>query len=159
MALICETQWTNSIVVKIKAGSEKSTIDALTDLYTDFNPGLPFEFHFLDNDYQALYVSEQRIGKLSGYFAGLAILISCLGLLGLAAYTAERRAKEIGIRKVMGQSVTSITLMLSGEFTKLVLIAIIIALPCAFLLSTNWLSSFAYRIPVSYTHLTLPTIY
>ena len=148
MALICKTQWVNTLAIKIKAGSEKATIDALTRLYADINPGLSFDFSFLDSKYQALYTAEQQVATLSKYFAGLAILISCLGLFGLATFTAERRRKEISIRKVLGQTVTQVTVMLSGEFAKLVLIAILIALPIAYILVDNWLSGFAYRIPL-----------
>ncbi|MEO1010297.1 MAG: ABC transporter permease, partial [Bacteroidota bacterium] len=100
MALLLKNQWINTLVVKIKAGEEKTTIEGLNRLYTEFNPGLSFDFRFLDDQYQQLYISEQRVATLSQYFAGLAILISCLGLFGLAAFTAERRRKEISIRKV-----------------------------------------------------------
>ncbi len=148
MALLCKTKWVGTIMVKIKAGSEKTALADLTKLYTDFNPGLSYNFRFLDNQYQELYASEQRIAVLSKYFAGLAILISCLGLLGLTAFTAERRRKEIGIRKVLGQSATQVSVMLSSEFAKLVFIAILIALPISYLLVSNWLSGFAYRIPL-----------
>lgn len=150
MALICKTQWVNTLVIKIKAGSEKSAIGALTSLYKEFNPGLAFSFTFLDSEYQALYLSETRVAKLSGYFAGLAIIISCLGLLGLASFTVERKRKEIGIRKVLGQSVMNITFMLSTEFTKLVLISAVIVLPLAYVLASDWLANFAYRIPLNF---------
>ncbi len=146
MALLCRTEWISNIVVKIKAGEEKTAITSIEKLYNDFNPGLAFDFQFLDNQYQELYTSEQRVSTLSKYFAGMAILISCLGLFGLAAFSAERRRKEISIRKVLGQTVSQVTIMLSGEFMKLVLISILIALPIAYLLATNWLSQFAFRI-------------
>lgn len=146
MALLCRTEWVSNLVVKIKAGEEQIAIDGLNKLFTEFSPGLAFDFRFLDNQYQALYVSEQRVATLSKYFAGLAILISCLGLFGLATFTAERRRKEIGIRKVLGQTAAQVMVMLSSEFAKLVIIAILIALPIAYLLAQNWLSGFAYRI-------------
>ncbi|UOY08072.1 ABC transporter permease [Muricauda sp. SCSIO 64092] len=136
------------ILVKIRPGMERAAIDRIGDLYDEYNQGLPFDFRFMDQDYQKLYASETRVVVLSRYFAGLAILISCLGLFGLAVHTVERRRKEVGIRKVLGQSTAQVTLMLSGEFAKLVLIAILIALPVAYLLTNNWLSSFAYRIPL-----------
>ncbi|UII77705.1 ABC transporter permease [Flagellimonas sp. HMM57] len=148
MALLCRTEWVGTLMVKIKSGKEKATIAALTDLHNTFNPGLTFDFRFLDEQYQQLYESEQRVAILSKYFAGLAILISCLGLFGLAAFTAERRKKEISIRKVLGQSIGQVTVMLSSEFVKLVLISMLIALPIAYLLATNWLGQFAYRIPL-----------
>ncbi|WP_299533458.1 ABC transporter permease [Ulvibacterium sp.] len=136
----------NKAMVRIEAGREKEAIAALQDFYGTFNPGFPFEFEFLDDNYKALYESEQRVATLSKYFAGMAILISCLGLFGLAIFTAERRRKEISIRKVLGQSATQVTVMLSSEFAKLVLVSILVALPLAYLLVKNWLSGFAYRI-------------
>ncbi len=146
MALLCRTEWISNLVVKIKAGEEKMAIASLEKLYGEFNPGLAFDFRFLDNQYQELYQSEQRVSTLSKYFAAMAILISCLGLFGLAAFSAERRRKEISIRKVLGQTVSQVTVMLSSEFMKLVLISIAIALPISYLLASNWLSQFAYRI-------------
>jgi len=146
MALLCRTEWISNLVVKIKAGEEKATIASLEKLYNDFNPGLAFDFRFLDAQYQKLYQSEQRVSTLSKYFAALAILISCLGLFGLAAFSAERRRKEISIRKVLGQTVSQVTVMLSSEFMKLVFISIFISLPVAYLLATHWLSQFAYKI-------------
>lgn len=150
MALLCKTQWVNTMVVKIAAGSEKHAIDKLTKLYAEFNPGITFDFNFLDNEYQVLYKSEKRVATLSKYFAGLAILISCLGLFGLATFTAERRRKEISIRKVLGQSAAQVTTMLTSEFAKLVLVSILIALPIAYLFANKWLSGFAYRIPLQF---------
>jgi len=133
-------------MVKIKAGGERETINNIRQFYSKFNPGYVFDYKFLDKDYQALYESEERVSALSKYFAGLAILISCLGLLGLAAFTAQRRIKEIGIRKVLGSSEFSIIYLLSKDFSKLVLASIVIALPLSYLLIKNWLDSFAYRI-------------
>ena len=146
MALLCRTEWVSNLVIKIKAGEEKTTLTALTNLYENFNPGLTFDFRFLDSQYEALYRSEQRVSSLSKYFAILAIVISCLGLFGLAAFSAERRQKEIGIRKVLGQTVKQVTIMLSGEFVKLVLLAMFIALPIAYLLARDWLSQYAFKI-------------
>lgn len=146
VVLWLDPERTDLIAVKIEAGSERETIDRLQSLFKTFNPGFPFEYQFLDQDYQALYVAEQRVSMLSSYFAGLAILISCLGLLGLAAFTAERRIKEIGIRKVMGASEWKIIELLSGDFAKMVLAATIIALPLSFYLTKSWLDRFAYKI-------------
>lgn len=137
---------TNRIMVKISAGKEQSAISALQHFYEQYNPGYALEYKFLDQDYQAQYVSENRVGLLSRYFAVLAILISCLGLFGLAAFTAERKLKEIGIRKVLGASELNIIYTLSKDFTIPVVVAIIIALPISYVLTTYWLNSFAYRI-------------
>ena len=136
----------NYIMTRIAAGKEKEAIDGLQEIYKTFNPGYPFEYKFLDEDYQALYSSEQRVAILSRYFAGLAIIISCLGLFGLAAFTAQRRQKEIGIRKVMGASAGNVVLMLSKDFLKLILVAVIIAFPVAWWAMNQWLHGFAYRI-------------
>jgi ABC-type antimicrobial peptide transport system permease subunit len=112
------------------------------------NPGIPFEFRFADKDFDALFTSETLIGKLSGVFAILAIFISCLGLFGLAAYTAERRTKEIGIRKVLGASVAQLTGLLAKEFLQLVTIACLIAFPLTWLFMNNWLQGYAYRTSI-----------
>jgi putative ABC transport system permease protein len=134
------------IMVKIAAGKEKTVLASMGELYKKYNPGFPLDYKFLDQEYQAQYVAEQRVASLSKYFASLAILISCLGLFGLAAFTAERRLKEIGIRKVLGSSVFSIVYLLSSDFTKLVIAAIIIALPVSYLITGYWLQSFALHI-------------
>ena len=141
-----DNQGASMIVVKINKGKEKEALGNLESLYKKFNPGLTFHYKFLDQDYQALYTSERQVSILSRYFAGLSILISCLGLFGLAAFTAEMRLKEIGIRKVLGSSVFGIVRLLSGEFTKMILIAICIALPLSYLIAKNWLDNFAFRI-------------
>lgn len=114
------------------------------------NPGFPFEYRFADKDFDDLFSSETLIGNLSGLFAMLAIFISCLGLFGLAAYTAERRTKEIGIRKVLGASVTALTGLLAREFLQLVAVSCIIAFPVAWWLMHNWLQNYTYRTTVQY---------
>ena len=138
----------HKMMVKIKGGEQSSTLNAIQNLYASYNPGFPFEYGFLDEAYQKQYLTESRVGILSRYFAGLAILISCLGLFGLATFTAQKRQKEIGIRKVVGASVNNIVFMLSKDFLKLVLLAVLIAFPLAWWLMTEWLQGFAYRIPI-----------
>lgn len=135
-------------MVKLQAGKEKAAIQSLTQLYQQYNPGFTFSYRFLDADYAAMYAAEQRVSILSRYFAGLAILISCLGLFGLAAFTAQRRSKEIGIRKVLGASVGRVVYLLSQDFLKLVGVAILIAFPVSWWIAQSWLSGFAYRISV-----------
>lgn len=137
---------TYAVAIKIRAGREKETIASLESLYRQFNPGFTFNYQFLDEGYQKMYAAEKRIGVLSRYFAGLAILISCLGLFGLAAYTAQRRQKEIGVRKVVGASVSSVVVLLSKEFLKLVVLAVLIALPLAWWATHSWLEGFAYHV-------------
>jgi len=138
-----------NIVVKLEAGADQSTLEKLQEVYSKFHPGYPFEFTFLDEDYQALYDSETRVSTLSTYFAIVATLISCLGLFGLAAFTAKRRTKEIGIRKVLGATQTGNVRLLAANLTKPVLVAIAIALPASYFIGTTWLSGFAYRIELS----------
>lgn len=140
---------TANVIIKLKAGTEKETIASLAAVYASYNPGLPFDYQFLDADYQALYASEQRVAVLSRYFAGIAILVSCLGLFGLTAFTAQKRQKEISIRKVVGASVNNLVFLLSREFLKLVLIAALIAFPVALWGSYKWLDTFAYRASFS----------
>ncbi|SEN40144.1 ABC-type transport system, involved in lipoprotein release, permease component [Chitinophaga rupis] len=137
-----------TILVKIKAGTEQQTLAKLEQLYQHFNEGLPFEYKFLDEDYQTMYASEQKVSVLSRYFAVITIIISCLGLFGLTAFTAQKRKKEIGIRKVVGASVNSITLMLTKDFLKLVMLAVLAAFPLAWWATNQWLQSFAYRVNV-----------
>lgn len=135
-----------NIMVKISGGSEVQTIARVEKAFHDFHKGHPFEYQFLDENYKALYASERRVGILSRYFAGLAIIISCLGLFGLATFTAQRRQKEIGIRKVVGASVGNVAALLSADFLKLVLIAMVIAFPLIGWGMKEWLSNFAYHI-------------
>jgi ABC-type antimicrobial peptide transport system permease subunit len=143
---VLDPERTLIIMAKITAWKERETINKVQGLYQAYNPGYSFDYKFLDEDFQTQYVAEQRVALLSRYFAGITIIISCLGLFGLAAFTAERRRKEIGIRKVLGSSDFRIIYLLSGDFTKLVIVAIVIALPVAYLITKYWLDSFAYRI-------------
>jgi len=144
------------IMVKMKKGTEAETIPQIQKLYQEQNPGLAFDYQFLDDDYQALYASEQRISILSRCFAVLAILISCLGLFGLAAFTAERRLKEIGIRKILGSSEMGIVYLLSGDFTKIVLAAVAVAIPVSYFMVAWWLQSFAYKIALNAWYFLIP---
>ncbi len=133
-------------VVKIQAGTERETISQIGKLYESLNEGYPFEFKFLDDDYQTIYTAEERIRVLSKYFAVIAIAISCLGLLALTTFSTQRRFKEIAIRKVLGSTSSGIARLLSKEFVFLVLTAIIFAMPISYYLMRNWLDRFAYRI-------------
>ena len=139
----------NKIVARVQAQNQRQTIAAIEGLYEKYNPGFPFTFNFLDEAYQQHYDSETKVSALSKYFAGLAIIISCLGLFGLAAFTAQKRRKEIGVRKVVGASVVNITTMLSKDFLWLTLISLVIALPVSWWLMSSWLQSFAYRISIT----------
>ncbi|MBY0434719.1 MAG: ABC transporter permease, partial [Cyclobacteriaceae bacterium] len=137
-----------NIVIRLEAGKEKETLASLEKFYKDFNPGFTFDYKFQDAEYALQYAAEQRVASLSFYFASMAIVISCLGLFGLATFTAERRLKEIGIRKALGSSSTNIVMLLSGDFTKMVLLSIALGLPVSYWLLSQWLERFAYHVPL-----------
>lgn len=140
--------------VKIISGDLNQTIKSIEKSWNKFSEDQPFEYSFLDEDFDNLYRSEQKMGNIFGIFSGLAIIIACLGLLGLVAFITEQRIKEIGIRKVLGASVLTIVTMLSKEFTKWILIANVIAWPIAYLAMNKWLQNFAYKINIGiYTFL------
>lgn len=145
---VLELDDTQKIMAKIEAGTERETIGRLESFFREFNPGFVFDYRFLDQQYQAQYNAERRVATLSQYFAGIAILISCLGLFGLAAFTAERRQKEIGIRKVLGATMSNIVALLSKDFLKLVVMGFLIAIPIAWYAMNQWLADFAYRIEI-----------
>jgi hypothetical protein len=134
------------VVVRTKPGAVPATVRRLETLFAKLYPDHPFAYHFLDEDLDRLYRAERRTGYLCNAFAAVALVISCLGLLGLAAYTAEQRTKEIGIRKVLGADVTGIVALLSKNFCGLVLVAIFIAAPIAWWATDQWLAGFAYRV-------------
>ena len=140
----------STVVARIAKGSELETIEKVEKLYKKYNPALTFNFMFFDQEYDALYKSEQQVASLSTYFSVIAIIISCLGLFGLVAFTAERKQKEIGIRKVLGASVFRLVLLLTNDFTKTVIIAILISLPISYWLMKEWLESFVYRIELNF---------
>ncbi len=142
----------STMLVKIKAGTERATLEGVERLYKEFHPNYPFEFTFMDDEYQALYESENRVAVLFNCFTVMAVLISCLGLLGLATFTAQRRRKEISIRRVLGASQAGIAFLLSGEFTRLVLLAVVIGLPLSYLAARKWLDGFAYRTDLAWWH-------
>jgi len=139
----------NSISVKI-GGDTPAALAHLKQTWEKFNADFPFDYTFLDENYGRLYEAEMRQGRLYFVFAGLAILIACLGLFGLATFAAHQRTKEIGIRKVLGASVAGITGLLAKDFLKLVVVAILIASPIAYFLMNKWLADFAYRIDIQW---------
>lgn len=137
-------------IVKLQAGTEVQTLEKIEAVYAKFNPKYDFEPSFLEDDYRALYSTEDKVAQLSNYMAGIAILISCLGLFGLATFTAERRSKEIGIRKILGASQVVVVKLLSATFTKTVLISIVLAIPMGYYFSNEWLHNFAYSIELKW---------
>jgi ABC-type antimicrobial peptide transport system permease subunit len=126
----------------------QDAITQLTAIFTRYNPAYPYGYQFADENYAVKFKQEVLIGKLAGIFASLAIFISCLGLFGLAAYIAEQRTKEIGIRKVLGATVSQVWLLLSKDFILLVLVSCIIATPLALYFLQDWLQKYDYRISI-----------
>ncbi|UCE08848.1 MAG: ABC transporter permease, partial [bacterium] len=137
------------LIVRIKPDEISNTIAFIENVWNTFAPDYPFEYHFLDEQFEEIYQSEQRMGTIFRYFMLLATFISCLGLFGLASFMAEQRTKEIGVRKVLGASIPGLILLFSKEFTKWILIANLVALPLAYLIMNNWLQTFAYRTTIS----------
>ncbi|MFO7446628.1 MAG: ABC transporter permease [Ignavibacteriaceae bacterium] len=142
-------QWSNFVFVKVEGENTSSALSYIEEMHSNINPDYPFEYRFLDAEYDKLFRSEERQGKLYNYFAILAVLISALGLFGLASFMAEQRRKEIGVRKVLGSSIFQIIILLSKSFAGLVLIANIIAWPLAYFFMKDWLESFAYRTEIN----------
>ncbi|WP_373059942.1 ABC transporter permease [Zunongwangia sp. H14] len=130
--------------------SVREDLELLEQTFKNSFPGLPFEYQFIDEEYSKKFADEERIASLAKVFTILAILISCLGLFGLASYVAEKRTKEIGIRKVLGATISNLWLMLSSDFIRLVFIAILIALPLAYIFMNKWLQKFVYRTDLSW---------
>ncbi|KQS33492.1 ABC transporter permease [Dyadobacter sp. Leaf189] len=137
-------------LIRTEAGQTDLAIKNIEKLFKRYNPGLPFKYQFADEEFGNQYKAENVVSKLSNYFAFLAIFISCLGLFGLAAFTAEQRTKEIGVRKVLGASVSNLVGMLSADFIKLVGIAALIAFPIAWYFMQSWLEKYAYRIDLEW---------
>jgi putative ABC transport system permease protein len=148
--LYLSPQETMLVMANIRAGKEQETIARIQDFYKTFNPGYSFNYQFLNHDFQVQYASETLVSELVRYFAILAIIISCLGLYGLSAFTADQRRKEIGVRKVLGATVSNVVLMLAKDFLFIVLIAVCIAFPAAWWSMDQWLQNFAYHIHISY---------
>ena len=137
------------MAVRSQPGRLAPTITSIEKFWKARFPGYPFEYFMLDDDFNLQYKAEKKLTDITTLFSGLTILIACLGLFGLVAYSTQQKVKEIGIRKVLGAGVSSITIMLSKDFLKLVIIASAIAFPLGWLLMNEWLSDFAYKINVS----------
>jgi ABC-type antimicrobial peptide transport system permease subunit len=140
--------WGNALI-RTEPGKTQVALEGLKKLCKDINPAFPFTYEFADEEYDKMYRGEQMIHRLSRYFAFLGIFISCLGLLGLAMFTAEQKTKEFGIRKVLGAPVLSLFTLLSKDFLLLVGIAFVIASPLAWWAMDNWLQNFVYRTHIS----------
>ncbi|MBL4676654.1 MAG: ABC transporter permease [Mucilaginibacter sp.] len=141
-----ENSWSSNYLLKVAPHKQAQAISRVEQLWKQNFPGQPFSYQFLDQEFDRIYREDAKASTLMSSFAIVAVIISCLGLFGLAAFTAERRGKEIGIRKVLGASVSGLVSLLSIEFIVLVLVALVIAAPLAYWLMNIWLQNFAYRI-------------
>ena len=135
--------------MRIKGTDHRNTIDYINEVWNRFSPDEPIRAVFIDDQLNQLYLAEEKLIVLFSYFTFITIFIACLGLFGLAAFTAEQRTKEIGVRKVMGASVLQIIALLSKDFTKLVLLSCLIACPISYFAMNRWLQNFAYRTNIS----------
>ena len=151
ICMMIATARSNTVSVKISEQDIPGALAFLKEIWQEYRPNNPFEYEFVDERFQQLYRDDERLMTIFGYFSILAILIACLGLFGLASFSAEQRIKEIGIRKVLGAPVSSLVLMLSQEFTKFVLLANILAWPAAYFAMKSWLAGFAYHTELGVT--------
>ncbi|HTQ98385.1 MAG TPA: FtsX-like permease family protein, partial [Candidatus Acidoferrum sp.] len=135
--------------LRLSGNDVQGTLQRIDQVWKQFLPDFPVSHYFLDDTFNAMYLAETRQGSVLNAFSLLAIVIACMGLYGLASFNAQRRMKEIGVRKVMGGSVWSIVLLLTNDFSKLVLIANVVAWPVAYYAMHNWLQNFAYRIDLT----------
>jgi len=141
----------NVAIIKINpAMNVQNALSKIAPVFKKFNPEQPFEYKFTDDDYAQKFGNEERVGKLAGFFASLAVVISCLGLFGLTAFVAEQRKKEIGIRKILGASVINVWNLLSKDFVRLVLISFFIAIPLSYYFMYHWLEAYRYRAPLAW---------
>ena len=148
MVLFVSPNWRDKAYIKVDSNQLSDAIASVEATWKQLNPAYPFEYRFLDESFDELYRAEQRTGELFNYFALIAIFISCLGLFGLSAYTAELRTKEIGVRKVLGASVPSILALFTKDFMVLVLLAFALAVPVSYYLMHTWLQGFVYRTDI-----------
>ena len=142
---------TSYISVRLAPGDVNDRLHGMEALWKSFAPDTPFDYTFLDSDFNALYRSEQRMGAVFGVFTFLAIFVACLGLFGLSVFTSERRRKEIGVRKVLGASIQRIVALLSIDFLRLILLSAVIAFPIAWISMHQWLNDFVYRAPIGWS--------
>ena len=146
-----DPNWANIYNIKLKTSvATSAALQKVSEVFKKYNPGSPFDYKFVDEDYNNKFASEERIGKLAAFFSILAIFISCLGLFGLASFIAEQRTKEIGVRKILGASVSNLWQLLSKDFVVLVLIASCIAIPISYIYLHEWLQKYEYRTEISW---------
>jgi putative ABC transport system permease protein len=146
------------ISIRMQSDNFKETLTEVDGIFKKFFPGNPFEYFFLEDSYKRQYRDDNRFGKVVSIFTVLAIIISCLGLIGLSSYTAMQRTKEIGIRKVLGASLFNIVSLLSVDFLKLIVLATVLSLPVSYFALQNWLEIYAYRIPLGWMLFGVPVV-
>ena len=145
-----DTNMWNTILRLNPQQNAQQSISKIEQVWKKYTPGVPFDYKFVDEEFGRKFLDEERFGKLSSYFAVLAIFISCLGLFGMASFVAEQKTKEIGIRKVLGASVMNLWRLLSTEFILLVVFSSALAAPIGYYLSNNWLTNYDYRIKIGW---------
>jgi putative ABC transport system permease protein len=136
----------NLVLVRLNPGSIPEALDFVKTTWESFVPSIPFDYSFLDQEFDAMYRAERRLGRILLMFTGIAVLLGCMGLFGMAAFTAQQRTKEIGIRKVLGATSGAMIRLLTVEFARLVIIAALVAAPVAYIGASRWLEHFAYRV-------------
>ena len=152
MIVLASKGWIYNTVIRFNTQNDMAkNLQIAEKIFKKYNPSYPFEYHFIDEEYAKKFDDEKLTATLAGLFSGLTIFISCLGLFGLATYMAENRMKEVGVRKILGASISSIATLLSKDFLKLVFAAILIASPLAWYFMNTWLSGFNYRIQINWT--------
>jgi putative ABC transport system permease protein len=144
------TVWSKYVVARLQPGAASAVVEKIAPLWAGIIPNAPYKYDFLDASFAHLYESDAQVGSVLGVFTGLALFIACLGLLALAAFTAERRTKEISIRKVLGASIAGITGLLAKDFLRLVLLALALAAPVAYYFMQKWLANFSYRVDITW---------
>ncbi|RLD23865.1 MAG: hypothetical protein DRI71_04210 [Bacteroidetes bacterium] len=147
--MIFKTTELRRVFIRYNAANSDQIVASIGEVWSNLVPDREFDYYFLEDDFKNLYEAEQRTSQLSAYFAGLAIFISCLGLFGLVSYATEQRTKEVGIRKVLGASINDLFMLLTGDFTRLVIISLFISIPIGWYLMDKWLEGFAYHIELS----------
>jgi ABC-type antimicrobial peptide transport system permease subunit len=150
MMVFYNANWANSVSIRLNQSVQpQKALQSIATIFKKYNPTVPFEYQFVDQEFAKKFITEDLISKLTNIFAGLAIFICCIGMAGLASFTIEKRIREIGIRKVLGASVQQVLTLISKEFLKLVLIAFVIAVPLTWWLMSNWLQKYTFRIDIS----------
>lgn len=150
--------WNTYLMVKLNSVNTNQSLRTIEATWKKYNPDYPFEYHFVDQQYEQLYKAEQRMAQVFDYFTFFTLFISCLGLIGLINHMIEKRKKEISIRKVLGASVSGILLLLSREYIRLMFIAIFVSVPIAGYFVYNWLQNYAYKIETQWWMYALPGV-